>query len=423
MSLLGKLFGGRNLEAERAHADELFAQQQYGQAKLAYERAAGLAKGAPDQQQSLAGQVDACRNAIATAHMREAERLLREGNLDFAREELLQVTETAADPALLRGAQERLERMERAVVRAEQALAAPPNEEDRFELLAGGFEEDQYAEYLAHGEAAKRALLQLHDGSITEARAALEALVESADAPRYLYFELGRVRLADGDIAGGQAALDQFLAKLHPDEGGDARLLAHTELAQLAHARGEFDAAVAHYESALTAMPHDPRPYLAMASFFRREQLVDEAIDVLEAGQEALSDQPPDVRLWQELGLAFADAGRDAEAIAWLERLVSLLAAQKQTDLPPEGALRLAELLERAGNRARALDLYSLLARGSDRANLHVYHEQAARLMRGLGLATEARRMLHRARELAPDDEATQTRITQALAELDAESA
>jgi tetratricopeptide (TPR) repeat protein len=422
MSLLGKLFGGRSLEAERAHADELFGQGQFGQAKLAYERAAGQAKADPEQRRQLTAQVDACRNAIATTHMAEAERLLAEGNLDFAREELLQVTETAADPAMLRSAQEQLERMERAVVRAELAQAEAPNEEDRFELLAGSFEEDQYAEYLAHGEAAKHALLQLHDGSIAEARLALEALVAAADAPRYLYFELGRARLADGDVAGGQATLEQFLATLHPEEGGDARLLAHTELAQLAHARGDFDAAVAHYETALTSLPNDPRPYLAMASFFRREQLVDEAIDVLEAGQEALVDQPPDVRLWQELGLALADAGRDAEAIAWLERIVSLLAAQQHTDLPPEGALRLAQLYERAGNTARALDLYSLLARGSDRANLHVYHEEAARLMRGLGLANEARRMLHRARELAPQDEVTQTRLTQALDALEAEA-
>ncbi|HEY2734681.1 MAG TPA: tetratricopeptide repeat protein, partial [Polyangiales bacterium] len=232
--------------------------------------------------------------------------------------------------------------------------------------------------------------------------------------------ELGRARLADGDDEGGAAALEKFLASLHPEEGGDARLLAHMELAQLIHARGDFDGAVAHYEAALNALPEDPRPYLAMASFFRREKLLEEAIEVLEAALEALADRAADVRLWHELGLAHADAGHDADATRWLERVVAHLSAQQQTDLPPEGAQRLAALYEKQPDGAvRALDLYSLLARGSDRPNLYRYHIEAARLMKGLDLGADARRMLQRARELAPEDEATRARITELLSELD----
>jgi tetratricopeptide (TPR) repeat protein len=195
------------------------------------------------------------------------------------------------------------------------------------------------------------------------------------------------------------------------------------ELAQLVHARGDFDAAVAHYEAALSAMPEDPRPYLAMASFFRREQLNEEAIEVLQAGLEALEGRPADFRLWQELGLAHAELGHDAQATEWLERMVAHLASQNQTDLPPEGALRLAHLYESSGRDARALDLYSLLARGSDRTNLHQYHMEAARLMQKLGLSGDARRMLQRARELAPPDDGVRAKIAQALAELEASSA
>jgi tetratricopeptide (TPR) repeat protein len=416
-----KLFGGRSLEDERAQADALMQRGEFGQAKLAYDRALALAKAQPEQQHELRERIDACRNAIAKAHMAEAERLIAEGSIDFARDELQAVTETAADAALIRQAEARMERLERAVVRAEIAEGAAPSEEDRFELIAGSFEEDQYAEYLAHGDAAKQALLWLHDGQTREARSALEALIGTADGPRYLWFELGRARLADGDNAGGASALEQFLSSLHADEGGDARLLAHMELAQLVHASGNFDGAVAHYEAALAAMPDDPRPYLAMANFFRREKLLDEAIEVLEAGLDALADRPADVRLWHELGLTHADAGHDAQASDWLERVVSRLSSQQQTDLPPEGTLVLAALYERRPDGAvRALDLYSMLARGSDRPNLHVYHIEAARLMKGLGLISDARRMLQRASELAPADEAVQARVTQALQELEA---
>jgi tetratricopeptide (TPR) repeat protein len=416
-----KLFGGRSLEDERAQADALMQRGEFGQAKLAYDRALALAKAQPDQQRELGERIAACRDAIAKTHLAEAERLIAQGSIDFARDELQAVTETAADRALIQQAEQRMERLERAVVRAEIAEGAAPSEDDRFELIAGGFEEDQYAEYLAHGDAAKQALLWLHDGQTSEARSALEALIGTADGPRYLWFELGRARLAEGDNAGGASALEQFLSSLHADEGGDARLLAHMELAQLVHAGGNFDGAVAHYEAALTAMPDDPRPYLAMANFFRREKLLEEAIEVLEAGLDALADRPADVRLWHELGLTHADAGHDAQASDWLERVVSHLSSQQQTDLPPEGTLRLAALYERRPDGAvRALDLYSMLARGSDRPNLHVYHMEAARLMKGLGLISDARRMLQRASELAPPDEAVQARVAQALQELEA---
>jgi len=416
MSLLGKLFGARSLDDERAHADKLFRDGEFGAAKLAYERALAQAKAQPEQQRELRAQIAACRDSLGREHLAEAERLVREGQLDLARDELQQVSQTADDKQLLRAAEALLEQLERVEVRTELAEHAPPDAEDRFELIAGAFENDQYAEYLAHGEPVKRALLLLHDGETAQARTLLEEAIASADAPRFLWFELGRARLASGDTAGGQEALEKFLGSLHLEEGGDARLLAQIELAQLAHARGDFDAAVAHYESALTAMPEDPRPYLAMAGFFRREKLTDEAIDVLEAGLEALQGKQPDVRLWQELGLACADAGRDEQAVQWLERVVALLASQKHTDLPPEGAVRLAELYERSGRATRALDLYALLARGSDRPNLHVYHEQAARLMVSLGLSDEAHRMLLRARELAPDDAAVRGRIEAAIA-------
>jgi len=402
MSLFGKLFGGRSPEQERAHADALFAKGEYGAAKLAYDRARDHAKGDPALQSELTQKADACRDALARQHLAEAVRLIREGSVELGRDELQQVLQIAADPQLLKEAEERAEQLERRVVLAEVAQQTAPNEEDRFELIAGGFEDDQYAEYQAHGEPLKQALLHLHDGDTAQALALLEELIQHADAPRYLWFELGRARLAQGDSGGGQAALEKFLGSLHLEEGGDARLLAQIELAQLAHARGEFDTAVAHYEAALAALPDDPRPYLALASFFRREKLLDEASEVLEAGLEALEGRRPDIRLWQELGLTAADAGRDAQAIEWLERVVALLVAQQHTDLPPEGTVRLAQLHEKAGNLGRALDLYTLLTRGSDLLSLHVYHEQAARLLSALDMRDDARRMLVRGRELVP---------------------
>lgn len=412
MSLLGKLFGKRTLEQERAHADELFAAGEFGSAKLAYERAHDLAAELPEVKQALAAQVDSCRDSIATRRIAEAENLIAQGNVEYAREELQGAMETAASRELIVQAEQRIESLERRQRREERAAdEAETSDEDRFEVISGGFEEDQYNEYTAHGEPMKRALLALHGGKIPEARKELEALAEHADGPRYLWFELGRARLADGATDAGAEALTRFLGTLHAEEGGDARLIAHMELAQLVHARGDFDGAVAHYERALEALPDDPRPYLAMANFFRREQLFDEAIEVLEAALASRDEHDPDFRLWLELGLAYADAGRDEPAIAQLERVIDFLTRRNQRELPAEGTLRLAALYEKSDRPARALDLFTLLADGSDRQNAFVYELEAARLMQSLGLSAEARRMIQRARENAPADEAARARV------------
>jgi tetratricopeptide (TPR) repeat protein len=421
MSLLGKLFGKRTLEQERAHADELFAAGDFGPAKLAYERAQDLARELPEVKAALGTKVDECRDAIARKRLVEAEALIQQGNLHFAHEELQGAIETAASPDLIAQAEQRIEslaRKQRVIERA--AEAAQSSDEDRFEVISGGFEDDQYNEYQAHGEPMKRALLALHDGNVAEARKGLEALAESADGPRYLWFELGRARLADGAVDEGAEALAKFLGTLHAEEGGDARLIAHMELAQLVHARGDFDAAVAHYEQALEALPDDPRPYLAMANFFRREQLLDEAIEVLEAALASRGEADPDYRLWLELGLALADAGRDEPAIVQLERVIDYLTRRNQRDLPVEGMLRLAALYEKSERPARALDLYTLLADGSDRHDAFAYELEAARLMQALGLSAEARRMLQRAREDAPADEAVRKRVEELAQTLEA---
>lgn len=420
MALFGKLFGKRTVAEERSNADQLFAAGEFGPAKLAYERAQDLAKQEPEVVQALAVRIDACRDAIAKHRLDEAETLIKQGNLDFAREELRGAIETAASRELILKAEERIESLERRQRRAEQVLEGEQTSEDRFELIAGGFEDDQYNEYTAHGEPIKRALLALHDGNVVEARADLEALIGHADGPRYLWFELGRARLADGATEAGTEALTKFLETLHPEEGGDARLIAHMELAQLVHARGDFDGAVAHYERALEALPDDPRPYLAMAGFFRREQLYDEAIEVLEAALNSREEGEPDFRLWLELGLAYADAGRDELAITQLERVIDYLTRRNQRDLPPEGTLRLALLYEKSERPARALDLYTLLADGSDRQNAFAYELEAARLMQKLGLSAEARRMLQRAREDAPADEAVRAKVEEIAKSLEA---
>lgn len=405
MSLLGKLLGRRSASDERARADALYEGGDFGLAKLAYERAldaAGSEPGVDALAAELRERIDACRDALARGRIAEAERLAQTGALELAVAELESAIETAANGELIEQAERRIETLERSDAR-EKATVAEASEEERFEIIAGSFEDEQYDEYAAHGPELRAALLALYEGSAAQARPVLERLLEGAKEPRYLWFETGRARLLDGDAGGGREALQRFIGLLGETDGGESRLVAHMELATLHDEAGDFDAAAAEYEAALDAMPDDPRPYLAMAMFFRRGKLPAEAIDVLRAGLEVLEEEQRQWRFKLELGLAHADLGEDERAIEQLEDVVGFFTARNQRDLPAECAARLAELQERRGNPTRALDLYNLLAAGSDVANHFGYHREAARLLLQAGHRADARRMLARAAELAPD--------------------
>ena len=140
---------------------------------------------------------------------------------------------------------------------------------------------------------------------------------------------------------------------------------------------------------------------------------------MLEAGTDALDGNQRPWRITLELGLAHADLGATATAVELLEEVVGYFVARQQLDLPPDCAVPLARLHEQNGNPSRALDLYRLLAAGSDLPALYLYHREAARLMLALDLRTEARRMLQRALEVAPDDPAVREDLTKRLAEVE----
>lgn len=406
---LARLFGRKPFSTLRAEADRLFEDGQFGQAKLAYERAAEARDIPSEAKEGVGARVGECCDAIARARMLEAERLIESGARDLGEEELRHALETAWDGDLRRQVADRIEALHRSEVRTQVDAIGELDEEGRYLALGGAWEEEQQAEYDAYGERFRHALLQLHDGHVEVATREFEALLADAiEDAHYLWFEVGRARLTNGDRLGAFEALSTFLKRLSPSEGGEARLGSHMALAGIAAEHDDFEAAMDQYAQAIEAMPEDPRVYLAMGAFMRHQGLSDEATDVLTSGLSVVPENQTHFRLWQELGLAHADGGRSQEAIDWLERVVSLFVSQQQLDLPPEATVRLSQLHESEGNLARAADLLRLLCQGSDASNLFVYHLDAGRLLCDLGAREEAERMLARATELLPEREGAQ---------------
>jgi tetratricopeptide (TPR) repeat protein len=418
MSLLGKLFGRKSATEEKARADALFERGEHGDAKLAYERALDACTPADGALvEPCRARVIECCDRIAQKRIQEAEHLASQGADDLALNELEHAQQTAKSPELLAEIERLIEKHVRQEER-EHAIADQRelDDDERYELIAGNFELEQADEYAAAGDGVKQALMAMLSGEHAAALPVLEQAAKDAAAPRYLWLEVGRARLLCGDIAGGRGALEAFLSKLGPDEGGDARLSAHIELAAIAHEAGDVAGAIAQHQAALEALPDDPRPYLALARYLRKAEMPEEALEVLESALTALDTDKPVLAIVIEQGLAQAERGEDAAAIERLEKAVSMLTAQQHRDLPPELATTLAGLYERGGNKGRALDMYALLVEGSDVANRMTYHRQMGRLFSELGHSNEAKRALQRALELAPEGSPVRGDIEQALA-------
>ena len=402
MSLFKKLFSS-DPEGLENKADALYADGDYGPAKLAYEKA--IAASPEDARAALAEKARRCTNGIARQRIDEAKAYLAQGSIELAEQELEGALEVAVDEALHDEAQALLDGLE-AKEAQEQATAPEMTDEERVALLMGQWGEAQADEYDGYGDALLDGLLAMHKEQFDDARAQLEAVLVNASEPRYLWLEVGRARLLADDAPAGKEALQSFLGALQDDEGGETKLAANLALARLADDAGEFEEAMRYFEGAVHALPEDYRPYLAMGAFLRDKGHGTEALEVLQTSLELGKKAGTDWRLLEEIGLASDLAGKPDEATSFLEQVVEFFTSHQITDFPPTTATPLAKLYEANGRLDRAADLYRALSLGSDKERHALYHYEAGRLLLALGLTDEARRMLTRADALTSDDDA-----------------
>jgi tetratricopeptide (TPR) repeat protein len=393
MGLFKKLFAGDS-DALRRKADALFDAGDYGPAKLAYEKALA---GSPEiARDALEMRVRECKDGIARARIDEAKSYLAQRMTELAEQELAGAIEVAENRALRDEAQAILDGLESDDAQA-RAVSETLTDEERVALMMGQWEEAQAQEYEPYGDTLLDALLAMHHERFDEARSALESLLTQTTTPRYLWLEVGRARLLTDDLEGGQEALERFLQSLDEGEASEAKVSVNLMLARIADEGGRFEESMRRFEAAIEAVPDDYRPYLAMGAFLRNKGHADEALAVLRTSLELSKSAATDWRLLEELGLAFDSAGKPKEAQSYLEQVIEFFTSRQVIDFPPETATTLARLYEAEGRIDRAADMYRALSQGGDRDNHALYHFEAGRLLRALGLDDEARRMLTRA--------------------------
>ena len=399
--MLRNLFGKRDVNELAREAEALFSRGEFGEAKLAYDRLAErAAKERPELATSAEARAAECCDKLALTRAEEARALFQEGEEELARSELQHALDTVRSDEARGRIGEIARAMERkdAIDKAEEV--APLSDEERWVLLTSTWESLQAEELDRYGARLEEALLALERGEAAQALEQLLAIRESAKDASYLWLEIARAQLAVGALDDAESSLRTFLSRIAEDEGGSARLLAHRELARIAHERRDHEAAIRELESCAEALGDDPRPYLDLGNYLRVIERPRDAVEVLELCVGLFGDRTVEWPVTLELGLAYAEAGDDARAIRLLESVVSTLVESGNRDLPPLAAVALARLQERAGNVARAADLFRTLADGSDRANHALYHEEAARLLDVLELTDEAQRMRERAAAL-----------------------
>lgn len=401
MGLFKKLFAS-DPDSLRKKADALFERGDYGPAKLAYEKALEVAPAG--ERQALEQRVRECMDGIARQRIAEARAYVEQGSIELASQELAGALEVASDPAVLEEAQRLADGLEAEDAQA-QATTEELSDEERIALMMGQWEETQAEEYEAYGDALVEALLDLHHERYEEACRRLEALLDGADHPRFLWLEVGRARLVNEDLEGGQAALEAFLGALDEGEATEAKVSTNLLLARLADDGGRFEEAMQRFEAAVEAVPNDYRPYLAMGAFLRHKGHGEEALAVLQTSLELSQANATDWRLLEELGLVHEMTGKPKEALKFLEQVIEFFTSRQVVDFPPDTATTLAKLYEEDGRPDRAADLYRALSQGGDRERHALYHFEAGRLLQGLGLDEESRRMLTRAEALLGEED------------------
>lgn len=399
--ILRKLFGSDPETLKKKGAAQ-FENGDYGGALLSYQKLAEKLKG--DASLEAKAQVGRCKDELARIRLAEAERLVEQGDLDMAQDELDGALEVVVGDEVRAEIQEFVDSLQRDDAK-ERATVVEVSDDERWMLISGNWSEDQSEELNEHGEELRDAVLTLYRGGFKEARKALEAMVEEAEEPRYLWLEVARAQLADEDASAGKASLENYLEATEAEDVDQAWLGARIMLASIADTEDDFEGAMAHFTLAIEAFEDDPRPYHAMGAFLRLHECPAEAVDVLETASEIGDAEQPDWRILQELGLAYRDAGRHDEAIGTLEGVIDFMVARREMDYPPPTAEALGELHEKHGKMQRAADMWTALARGSNRAKHHDYHLNAARVLGELGLDDEADRMRKRAEALKPNNE------------------
>src|SRR5205814_749233 len=203
-----------------------------------------------------------------------------------------------------------------------QAIEQPPTTDlGAFDLYSRAKSLLLTAALSATGDPDVRKAIELLDEAVKRDRSFFDAYCQLAYAHENLYGVLGDHTPAR--LALAEAAL-QAATRLRPDAGET-----HLARAQfLYYGRRDYAGALAELERARRALPNDPRIFELIGYILRRRGQQEEGLRNL---QRAVELDPRNFFTLQQIALSYQGLGRYAEAIAALDRALSIVPDNVET--------------------------------------------------------------------------------------------
>ncbi|MBN2339848.1 MAG: hypothetical protein JXX29_12270 [Deltaproteobacteria bacterium] len=386
MSFVKWITGG-TFESNRDEGEQLFSNEDFGEAKLAYQRALKKAKGVQENEiAKIRQKIADCNEALAQKRIDAAREYFEAGDVERALEFLEDVLLICDTDDMAN----RVDACREDFVKAEARAMSEEHEMSEEELLAvisGAWSAAQAQEFSNYTELFYQGIIKGHDGEHREAVDLLSSVLADEGAEGvFIHLELGRQQLLAEDIAAGQESLETFVAKCpEPDQAKDELVVAYNLLANIYIKEERFDAAEDALMKAYRTAPENHLPLLNLGIFLRERGEFERSKRTLENAMDTMGAMHPDMRVFRELGHTHMAMDKKQEAREFYQAVVDHCCQRgihEQYD--PEAALPLARLLEEENKLREACDIYRHLANGYDKANFFEYNIESARLLAAL---------------------------------------
>ncbi|MBN2527530.1 MAG: hypothetical protein JXR76_14140 [Deltaproteobacteria bacterium] len=381
-----KWISGGSFADLRKEGDDLYKQENYGEARLVFQKALKKSKDANEKElQAVRERVADCSRQLANQRIESARTFFRSGDIEHAYELLddaLQISDSEEVHRVVQAYRAEFD----AEVKKDEAESNPEmSEEELIAVIAGSWSAGMASEFAGFPESFYHAQIAAHEGKVPEAIERLKALSSEVDlsGAQYYYLELGRLQFEIDQLDDAEASLQRFLAQTEGDEEVEERWVAHHLLATMYAKNDNYKAAETEFMNAYRAAPNNHVPLLHFGVFLRDRGELERSKRTLENAMDMMVAMHPDMRVVRELGLTHLAMGARIEAMDFLKSVLDhccQTVGHEQYD--PDAAVPLAKLYEEDGRLRDASDIYRHLANGYDNENMFVYNTEAARLLK-----------------------------------------
>ena len=406
---LFKWFGGKTAAEHEKHADELFAGQAWGKAKLEYEKALDKLESEADPETAvvkrLKDRVRQSCQALAEDHIQNGLELLESGfqrdaadlfelalelsQDDQTRQRITQIIEKTHPPAELTATE-----TEKDGIHESESTPAPKLAEDHFIILCSMLPDELQEIYTGYGTSFQQGYVALHEGRFDLAAELLEAAQEGAsDDSSYISLELAGAYFNLGRLDDASGLLEKFVQH-HPEA-----LPGYEMLSEIYWEQNDFEKARRLLEACPKQL-HESVAYIVLfGETLRQEARYEEAAQWL---TDHLRTFGWNDKIANALASVYEQSGKSDDALALYARhMNNCRGCGAQT--PIEVERKYADLSLAGGNHSdQILEIYLALAQ-KDPENAARYYLNASQIYAARGNSSEAQRFKDIASQFSTD--------------------